>query len=633
MAVVDIRAKVYCSLGRLISGEIADSYSQGNGLIKCRGSVRLNGSYSPPLGTRVYFAVLKDNRISKINRELRVLSSFTHPFTGVTTVQLGCSLIYLSNSAETPDEKGDLLFGVDDPINEDIPCPLRKYLALPIRASQVFSHAVSKLRLSHSGISLNSQFSKETFKFENGYVNVIDGLLISENYCAFINGSGVLQGINLNGGGGGSGPVLNQNNIIRLEGINSGDLPAKAVFVRYTTKKLKKPEIDESSEDKLNKVSESSYFVSEAVDTYSEINADGSRTTYTNLFDYQGKETLEEEYDSDGRLIQRIRSSGGPFEDTTTVSLITYPPSVELTAEDLDVCGLPKPKSDSDLEGPSSEYSTTSGPALDLCRRCGYDGSGFAAPVKRMTLEQRLVIYKRSGDTTSTTEQIKIPYYQTPHGSVAIDREMQARQDAARKISEYVGPGEAALSEEGVTWDIGFQADLFERARRLTVYGSKTKVRSEKRFGLEVIKPLDEQKNELNALSENGPDVEESVEIAWALGSEGAETSAEYTMPYPPDDVIRWLGEDNFIVISGHAEQVATSFGRMQNRLLLGNRSGVNIQIPYELMPPKPLDSIYINAANLVGNYRINGTSYVFNSDGIIASTDALFWGAVGRIA
>lgn len=638
MAAVDIRAKVYCSLGRLIDGEIADSYAQGSGLIKCRGSVRLNGSYSPPHGTKCYFAVLQNGYLSRINRELRVLSSFTHPFTQITTVQVGCTLTYFENRAAAPDPKGDVIFAVDDPVNRETPCPLRKWAAMPIRASEVLRHIERELGISSSGINLNSQFSKETFNFESGYINVLDGLLVSENYCAFINGFGTLVGIKYSNMTG-RGPVLNSNNIIRVEGINSGELPGEGVFVRYTTKKLKAPDLEEDRI--LNFVRESSLFVLEAVDTYSihVTNIDGAteKQTFTDLFNYQGKDLLEEYYDFKGRLTKRVKTTGDPFGNVQTITNVSYPGGSSLS-ENLDDCGLPK-SDEGETEGPSREYTVTTAPAVDLCRRCGYDGPGSGAPVKRMTTERRSVSYRRAGDITFTTEQIQIPYYQTPHGSVAIDREMQARQDAATNQTVHIFAGGSFQSGyefdtiEGVTWDIGFQQDLFDRARRLTNYGSKTKTRTEKYYGLETIKPEGDQKNELNALSENGPDVEETVEIAWSIGSEAAETLVKFSLPYPPDDVVVWTGGENFKVVPGDAEKVALAFGKTQNRLLLGNRNGVNIQIPYALMPPDPLSPVYISANNLVGKYLINGTSYVFNGDGIIASTDALFWGAVGRFS
>jgi hypothetical protein len=67
----DIRGRVYCNLGTVIDGEIADSYGQGSGLIKCRGSIRLKGVVSPSYGAKCWISVLTNGHLSKINRELR----------------------------------------------------------------------------------------------------------------------------------------------------------------------------------------------------------------------------------------------------------------------------------------------------------------------------------------------------------------------------------------------------------------------------------------------------------------------------------------------------------------------------------------------------------------------------------
>ena len=94
---VDIRAQTFCSLGTIISGNLADTYAQGSGLITTRGSVELSGIYNPPVGTRVEFGYAKGGFVARLPRTVRVLSSFADPFRRKTTVQLGCLLTFLEN--------------------------------------------------------------------------------------------------------------------------------------------------------------------------------------------------------------------------------------------------------------------------------------------------------------------------------------------------------------------------------------------------------------------------------------------------------------------------------------------------------------------------------------------------------
>ena len=110
----------------------------------------------------------------------------------------------------------------------------------------------------------------------------------------------------------------------------------------------------------------------------------------------------------------------------------------------------------------------------------------------------------------------------------------------------------------------------------------------------------------------------------------GKDTYKELTIPYVSDDILSYdPTTDTYTLQQSDAEQKALNYGRTQNALLLGNRNGISIQISANLMPPRPFSSIVIRDSNVSGVYRTNGTSYTFDSNGIIASTDALFAGGI----
>jgi hypothetical protein len=71
----------------------------------------------------------------------------------------------------------------------------------------------------------------------------------------------------------------------------------------------------------------------------------------------------------------------------------------------------------------------------------------------------------------------------------------------------------------------------------------------------------------------------------------------------------------------------------VQNKMLLGNRNGLNVQTVPEILPGEPFAPFYLTANGVVTQYRTNGTSWTMDSNGIVASTDALYWGVVGRTA
>jgi hypothetical protein len=115
-------------------------------------------------------------------------------------------------------------------------------------------------------------------------------------------------------------------------------------------------------------------------------------------------------------------------------------------------------------------------------------------------------------------------------------------------------------------------------------------------------------------------------------GDRLAKRRIEFSMPYAPDDIFIKFGPDSYRSVESDAPDKARLFGRMQNRLLMGNRYGLNLQITPERLPFRPFSSIYLAFAGFVGEYRTNGSQWAFDSNGIICSTDAVYWGALGKM-
>lgn len=168
---------------------------------------------------------------------------------------------------------------------------------------------------------------------------------------------------------------------------------------------------------------------------------------------------------------------------------------------------------------------------------------------------------------------------------------------------------------------------LVARSRRPRTQGVELRIRTEREYGLQRRPSQEERNNTANGK----PDVTEpSVEVQWITGGTDSKNRIEFNMPYAPDDKISWTQSGGYTSRPSDARLKALNFGRIQNRLLLGNRNGVSLQIPVELMPTRPFDEIYLEADNLMGLYRVNAVTYSFDSNGIVASADCLFWGGVG---
>lgn len=286
---VDVRAKVFCNLGTVIQGNLADeALSAGQGLITCRGQVVLNGLSTPAVGSTVNFGWVRGSTIARIPRTLRVLSSFADPFRGTTTVQLGDKLVYLANlrGAKAQEEEPDGTNGPDPanypssdfdydspnacylpkagakPFNFSTPDAASKltvreeYALAPakvmgrapmgIYASSVLSKCCMALGLGFTGQPLTNVYQND-FDLSAGYVSVIDQLLSSESLFGYLTENETLQIVTIDGYG--SGPLITTDELIDLSGINQGILPGQTVSVTFNYKRLKDTAATEAQQE------------------------------------------------------------------------------------------------------------------------------------------------------------------------------------------------------------------------------------------------------------------------------------------------------------------------------------------------------------------------------------------------
>jgi hypothetical protein len=125
-------------------------------------------------------------------------------------------------------------------------------------------------------------------------------------------------------------------------------------------------------------------------------------------------------------------------------------------------------------------------------------------------------------------------------------------------------------------------------------------------------------------------EIPEKTETGYAFGNAEADRTVSMKLPMAPDDTIEKDG-DGWAAQPSEAAQRAKAFGETQNRMRLGHREGLSIQIAPDLMPAQPFSSIYVKAAGLTGLYRVNGSSWTFDANGIVCSIDAMFWGGAGQ--
>ena len=637
---IDVRAKITSNLGPVISASISDDYIQGNGLIKTGGSCVIKGKITPSVGDIVTFQYAKSGITRTVPRTMRVLSSFTDPFRSITTISLGCKLTYLQ------DIKDPIKWeALDDPENAER--DPEEIATIPINASSIMNECLSALGLSATSNPLTNKFSIAEFDFGSGYVSVLNDLLVSESYCGYLNLSEQLVVVNLQTVSD-SGPIITSGDLIDVGPINVGELPGDSVVVSYSTLKLKAPE-DEGIDDPDSDPDEGNSVYRWGDDQATSSNSFTVAVSYEKTAgDIKQRETetfnvLETSQQSTSYEVIQYRDSEGVVKRKNVPrrrEVIETKSSVSIAGgmiEQYLKAGYPAPNFgvttyytetySYDSNGNEAiREGITSGSALYEIGAMGIDfayrgvGGGWdvvAPATGTIPLSRDITKSSGNGDFTSSTTQRFVRWSSTVYGqqAIAAGREsITTAQQAASFINDVMGEGGLYLldtrsetSKTGSREEAPMPADLFNE-----------------KYADKASGPYD-----------SGYRTDSTSEVELAFGSESATRRTELSMPYAPDDIftkVPAFAGHTYKATHSDAPQKAKAFGLIQNRMLLGNRSGMNIQISPEKMPSSPFDSVFIEAAGTIASYRVNAASWNMDSSGIIASTDAMFWGTAGTI-
>ncbi|MFZ9959072.1 MAG: TolB family protein [Candidatus Limnocylindrus sp.] len=655
---LDIRADVQCSLGTLINGSLADNYLQANGLIRTRGEVVLDGTQTPAVGTQVTFTYTKNGSTYTLPRVLRVLSSFADPFRRTTTVQLGCKLTYLENRkppVENPNSRDE---------NSDVPCSVYLQATLPISAQYIFEQCLTALDLTSAPIPLTSKFSVEEFDLTPGYIQVMSDLLQSEGYIGYLDSTETLQFIQLTEAAG-TGPVLTAADVIDLGPIGSGDLPGESVVVRWDNLRLLAPE-DLYGDDYLMR----SWEVEEVFGAPVEVSVsytddEGDTITGEDVFyPYSFTATRYDVWDRKIESVSLNQTSSAEVNNrwasdafkkggvnwnaaTNRVTVETVEYELYATpANTIDLLGIQdlgnSPTAIKQALATSAE--SHSGPA-DLCKEQPPDGYDVVKSQTTINYFSELELagslnldsYISDGgvlasfDTTATWVDSKVVVeYDTDTTSgvsktltkrwISRSQTVAGQQDLATKVQDLD------------TANLSSSIDSLLTTAGITVYqGAIVGLHTQRQYGLQQRPSAADRNNTAN----RKPQISESkAELTWITGSTTSTAVTEFTLPYAPDDEISWdATTETFSSTPSDAPQKALNYGRIQNALLLGHRNGVSLQLTPEQMPPTPFDPLYLEVLGITASYRVNGTSWAFDSNGIVVSADALLWGAVSAEA
>lgn len=652
---LDIRATISCNLGQVISANISDDYLQLNGLIKTQGNCVINGIITPAIGGIVTFSYTKDGVTRTVPRTLRVLSSFADPYRKTTNVTLGCKLTYLSNLQEPINWTQ-----YDDPQNQtEEPSVI---VTLPIYASSIMAKCLQELGITSTQNPLSNKFSVEQFDFSSGYVQVLSDLLVSEGYFGYLNESEVLVVRNLNEIVSTS-PVLAEADIIDISDINSGDLPGESVTVSYNTIRLNQPSKTQGTDTKSqNNLTNWDYSLERNPMQYWSLtckNPDG--VEYNFSWTYAPWTEEEARFDAWGRLYKKTRTSynlnidfGQGFLSDYCSQCSAYPGNIQsigsgtyVTIEEQKIKykyaawgDKPEEGYDEVLEEETRTYEPEGKVHGGIQYNFLASGGGFTD----WTSFRGSDILTQINIVEYDNANIKNPV--SPRGNFAPTAANIDSYPATKTINKnykcygYTSRGQADL---GKKTEAGYRfAALDSSATAMVFDGSSSRITTGRQIGLQS-RPSDEarilQDAAIAADANNGYSTSGQAELELVFGASNSQRVIEFSMPYAPDDIFiktatgqfeNGLPVYNFASIKSDASAKANNFGRTQNRLLFGNRYGMNIQTSPEKIPSVPYKPITVIANSLSALYMTNGLNWTMDQNGIIVSTDALFWQPIG---
>lgn len=632
---LDTRAYAWCNLGPLAeegSSIASDHATGGAGVVKLRGTINLRGIYRPEPGAVAELAYSDgQNWLARLPVRLRVLSSVCNPLQRdpFTAISVGCDLTYYEDRKQPPRS----LTARD--LNPTVPEIVWQVAVPSIPAAKLVENILSALGLSYIGsIPLTNQMSGDEFDMTAGYVEELGKLCASEQYIARMAEDGRVEFIKKATSLGTAG-LLTEDHLIDLNPINTGELPGEAVYAKYTSTILNPPAQpgNQFEREKRNWERESS--ASAAVYTHAWTKYDviftGETRQMRDPYGYplfsssSGQPVLEAitdvkgfpreqeinyikssltftTYDSKDRAIKRVTSNNDQWGESRTEQFFTY---VDATAG-----GQFSQARDNQIDygqivsERTVEYSPLGPLKMSLGAQADYYVLRTSGSYQSSIREVYYYKNENSGITRTVTKTF-VPFINTPDGSEVISRLRNGRK-----------PWESV-------------EDLVAMATRLIPEAPEERIRTEREFGVQR-RPLEaDRTGEANRALPSTLDYAETV---WLIGSAASQTSVELSPPYTSDDRIVYAN-NTYTVVKSDANSKALFYAQNENRLRLGYRNGVGIQVLPEALPSRPLSLIYIRLKGCTGAFLVDGVTWNITPAGITATCDALFWGAVDGVA
>ncbi len=634
---LDIRAKVFCDKGPVISGGFSDDHVQGTGLIRTRGEVVLQGLVTLRPGDRIQLGYQKAGRLIRIPRALRVLSSFADPFRRETTVSVGCKLTMLENMRENKETNP-----AEDETNGGIPCEEFGKVPINITFNHIANTCLAALGITPAAaLALEGSVSIGSFSFSSGYVSILSDLLFSQSKVGFLDAEERLRVVDL-AALSGAGPVYDEDDVIDVSPVRSGDIPADIVLVEYSYNRFKEPDEEEVNDEDGRKQRDWELDVTQGEPEYHYIWYNNGDSLY--LATHYPLSTSLTEYDALDRVTRRVERTStlgaklnsayltelleetGGFRDNTgsaeevvkTEFLYTYdadelvvpPTNLAPCSYWYSVGSRSTFNEERDLQH-IGQIVTTYHPEIGMAGSINlptyfYDDGELHPGTALSPIDVKRISFETDAESgiTKTITYRMAAYGMTTHG-----------QQGLAKMAEEIDSVYQALG-------------MLQAALSLVNTGVSVESHYDRYYGLQKRPSLNDR-----VKKQFYKDPRESVsEMEFIQGGEGVGITTTYSVPWSPDDEIAFSATSSkpYVVRASNAEELAKRFGRVQQKLTFGHRMGFGVQLVPDKLPPYAASSATLRLGGIMAQYMVNGQSWTFDSNGIVANVDMVYLGGVG---
>jgi len=682
MSVFDVRAKLYSTLGQVISGSASEDHAQGKGLILCSGSLELAELSRPAIGSPadIAYVPVGTQTLVRFPRKLFVVSSFASPFTNTTKVELGCKLTLLKErTANRTAFDGLVTRGV-----AGTPDGL-------ISAQDLLERATTLLELPIQGATLAYSYFWESFSLPRSLVELIDTLLSSEQFYGFADLTGGIQCGTLAGSDQFSGPLVPLESVLDLAATSGGGDPsdepqAEAAIESLTTpaetftsipdrilpddeselpaeEKVPSPALQAPTqspstqqksgwENNMSSITSrvriyrefpgdlaiDQYFAGEEVTTVYD-NYDGEsgmlKERKTVKVGYGAKDNAQIvlDYLIKGLSLDVSGEGGGEWRSAARSYALAKTVTVKKEFFTYQaVAPLPLTPADQKALAEAGQQDTRP-PTYKLIRKDEDTWIGILETLGKLGIKDYAKThfpdfpspvfvrgvteyYVTAGRYEKTITQTRLAYGVTEEGQQYISK-------AASKLVSSDGSGKVNVGP------------LLETFSQVVFDDTTIAIRTvDPGEGTAYVSP------DIKPINKTIVDVTAGLTQQSSSSAESPATGGSYPFKLTPADWSGYTAAENGGTTEEQQKEAARGIAEKQNKLRewaayqnslrFAYRLGMQFTTPIGVLPALPLSPFFVTLNGAQALYLTNGTSWAFDANGILQSTDALYWGAAG---